>query len=90
MFGPDGDNVAVVEPDALEDELEHVPFGFRVGVVAPEEGEVVEDLLGLAVPLLASERDSQVIERFGVIRVGGEYVLEHLDGLFELSAGLER
>ncbi|HTS73418.1 MAG TPA: hypothetical protein VMG74_06890 [Gaiellaceae bacterium] len=47
MFGPDGDDVAVVEPDAFEDELEHVPFRLRVGLVAPEEGEVVEDLLGL-------------------------------------------
>jgi hypothetical protein len=37
----------VFGPDAFEDELEHVPFGFRVGLVAPEEGEVVEDLLGL-------------------------------------------
>ncbi|MGH2998871.1 MAG: hypothetical protein ACRDNM_06180 [Gaiellaceae bacterium] len=47
MFGPDGDDVAVVEPDAFEDELEHVAFCFWVGLVAPEEGEVVEDLLGL-------------------------------------------
>jgi hypothetical protein len=47
VFGPDGDDVAVVEPDAFEDGLEHVPFRFRVGLVAPEEGEVVEDLLGL-------------------------------------------
>jgi len=47
VFGPDGDDVAVVEPDPFEDELDHVPFRFRVGLVAPEEGEVVEDLLGL-------------------------------------------
>ncbi|MGH2932968.1 MAG: hypothetical protein ACRDL2_00430, partial [Gaiellaceae bacterium] len=39
--------MAVVEPDAFEDELEHVPFCFWVGLVAPEEGKVVEDLLGL-------------------------------------------
>ncbi|HEY3945642.1 MAG TPA: hypothetical protein VGL78_10475 [Solirubrobacteraceae bacterium] len=47
MFGPYGNDVAVVEPDPFEHELKHVPFGFRVGLVAPEEGEVVEDLLGL-------------------------------------------
>ncbi|HEX5246987.1 MAG TPA: hypothetical protein VFW41_07635 [Gaiellaceae bacterium] len=47
--------MAVVEPDAFEHELEHVPFRFGVGVVAPEEGEVVEDLFGFV----------EVGERFG-------------------------
>jgi len=47
MFRPDGDDTAVVEPDAFADVLEHLTLRLAIGLVAPEDREVVRELLGL-------------------------------------------
>jgi hypothetical protein len=46
-LGADGDDATAVEPDAFEEELEELSFGFGVSFLAPEDREVVEDLFGL-------------------------------------------
>lgn len=47
MFRSHGDNAAVVEPDAFEQELEHLSLHLGIRLVAPEDREVVEELLRL-------------------------------------------
>ncbi|MGN6373680.1 MAG: hypothetical protein ACTHM1_11960 [Solirubrobacteraceae bacterium] len=46
-LGADGYDALLVEPDALEDEREELALGDRVGLAAPEDREVFEDLAGL-------------------------------------------